>query len=250
MTTHQVLYTPGSRSMFLVMDCMDTNLYQVMAAQPRGSTLPLAHTKLLTRQLLRGVAHMHARGVMHRDIKPENVLLKDDTVKLADFGLACLACDPLERVRKCGTLQYMPPEMRLRGDYGPAVDVWAVGCILLELVLGNVTEEDVPPSSTFCTFSPEQMARLKKELPAEYSNVLDLLRLMLCVDPVERVSAASALCHPCFAEDPSPPPAAGRLQLPCIVLLKRQFGSTSQHARDVEAHLARTGVIPCASNDV
>jgi hypothetical protein len=92
-------------------------------------------------QVLEGLAHAHAHGIVHRDVKPANVLLaegKGVSVKLFDFGLALMREEEgLTAVGDIpGTLAYISPE-RLRGDSaGPAADVWAVGVLLWEALAG------------------------------------------------------------------------------------------------------------------
>lgn len=93
-------------------------------------------------QILDGLAHAHAHGVVHRDVKPTNVLLVDGdelSVRLLDFGLAVL--DEAETLTAAGdvpgTLAYVPPERLAGSDAGPAADVWAVGVILWELLAGE-----------------------------------------------------------------------------------------------------------------
>ncbi len=94
-------------------------------------------------QVLRGLCHAHARGVVHRDLKPENLLVFDRgarRLKIADFGLA-YALEEVgrrghekRRARVVGTPQYMAPE-QWRGDwrqFGPWTDLYALGCIVFE----------------------------------------------------------------------------------------------------------------------
>ena len=92
-------------------------------------------------QVLEGLAHAHAHGIVHRDVKPANVLLAEGrgvSVKLFDFGLALMREE--EGLTAAGdipgTLAYISPE-RLRGEpAGPAADVWAVGVLLWEALAG------------------------------------------------------------------------------------------------------------------
>jgi Protein kinase domain len=93
-------------------------------------------------QILEGLAFAHARGIVHRDVKPSNVLLAEEehvSVRLFDFGLAQMAdADTLTAVGDVpGTLAYISPE-RLHGEpAGPPADVWAVGVLLWEALVGH-----------------------------------------------------------------------------------------------------------------
>lgn len=110
------------------------------------SHAPLAlHTfKTVARQLLSGLAALHAAWIVHRDLKPANVLVMGDgaergRVKIADFGLARVLRDPLRPLADNGvvvTVWYRAPELLLGArHHGPPVDAWAAGCVLAELAL-------------------------------------------------------------------------------------------------------------------
>jgi len=90
-------------------------------------------------QIVLATAAIHGQQFMHRDIKPENVLLSADlrTVKLADFGQARRHEGTGAYTTAVSTLWYQAPEVLLALPYGPAMDVWAVGCILGELHYGD-----------------------------------------------------------------------------------------------------------------
>lgn len=109
------------------------------------SPFMLSEIKTLMQQLLRAVAMLHSQWIIHRDLKTSNLLLNNRGIlKLADFGLARLYGDPPlqgERGRMTDlvvTLWYRAPELLLGAkQYNVAIDVWAVGCIMAELLLGE-----------------------------------------------------------------------------------------------------------------
>lgn len=96
-------------------------------------------TRALARQLFKALAHCHVNRVIHRDIKPQNILLKGNVLKLADFGLARAQSLPHQHnTNQVVTLWYRAPELLL-GDtnYTAAVDIWAAGCVIAEMLSGK-----------------------------------------------------------------------------------------------------------------
>jgi serine/threonine-protein kinase len=145
-----------------------------------GRPQPVGDAARLVQALARAVQYAHLRGIVHRDLKPANVLLTaDGTPKIADFGLAkCLDEDAgsTQTGTVVGTPSYMAPEQALgrHQAVGPATDVYALGAILYELLVGRPpflaptmldtveqvrTEEPVPPR------------RLQPKLPADLETV-------------------------------------------------------------------------------
>ncbi|XP_021905535.1 probable serine/threonine-protein kinase At1g54610 [Carica papaya] len=100
-----------------------------------------SQVKCYLKQLLSGLNHCHTRGVMHRDIKGSNLLVNNEGIlKVADFGLAnfCATGNRQPLTSRVVTLWYRPPELLLGStDYGAAVDLWSVGCVFAELLLGK-----------------------------------------------------------------------------------------------------------------
>jgi serine/threonine protein kinase len=107
--------------------------------------------KYVVEPLLQALRYLEQHAVIHRDIKPENILISGaGTLKLADFGLSIVASEELP-VTRVGTLAYMSPEVvacprksqpgdwkhRLDLAYGSQVDVWALGMLVFELVVGR-----------------------------------------------------------------------------------------------------------------
>uniref|UniRef100_A0A7E4WA86 Protein kinase domain-containing protein n=1 Tax=Panagrellus redivivus TaxID=6233 RepID=A0A7E4WA86_PANRE len=86
-------------------------------------------------QIASAISYLHSKNVVHRDIKPENILLNNEySVKLTDFGLACVVTGPLYRI--CGTPTYVAPEILSKEGYGLEVDVWSLGILLHIMLVG------------------------------------------------------------------------------------------------------------------
>lgn len=103
--------------------------------------------KCFIAQLLNGLQYLHENWIFHRDLKPSNILLmnglegdkdKAGSIKIADFGLARIFKDPIDSLHRNGvvvTIWYRPPELLLDSrHYTHSIDLWAVGCILGELI--------------------------------------------------------------------------------------------------------------------
>jgi len=161
----------------------------------------------LIMMLLQTVEHIHGLGIVHRDIKPENLLLAstddDKHVKLCDFGFAAKVGSPQEQclTQLCGTPGYVAPEILKRKPYGAAVDIWSIG-VLTYILLGGY-----PP---FYDDDQQQLYRKIKagqfEFHAEYwenisSEAQDMIKRMLTVNPLDRISAKAALGHPWLTVD-------------------------------------------------
>lgn len=100
-------------------------------------------------QVLEGLAHLHANGVVHRDLKSENFLVEMKPffkVLIADFGLANVVTDTTWLTTFCGSLKYVAPEVFPfhQTGHGPPVDVWSLGVIALEWIYGTLTPPAAP----------------------------------------------------------------------------------------------------------
>ncbi|KAL5201211.1 hypothetical protein ABZP36_035565 [Zizania latifolia] len=150
-----------------------------------------------------------ASSTGHRDIKPENILVSVvGQLKICDFGAATWmkpAGKPYERCL-AGTLPYTSPE-QLAGNrcYGPAVDMWALGCIMGELLTswplfgGDMTEKEL--LAELSDHLGDLITELFEVLPALSPSGREVLTGLLAFDPEKRLTAAEALEHRWFEEE-------------------------------------------------
>ncbi len=142
---------------------------------------------------------------MFRDLKPENILYasaaEDATLKLADFGLACVIT-PTELTNiACGTPGYVAPEIIRGQHYGTSVDMWSVGVILYILLCGFPPFYDDNNKKLF-----KLIVNAKYSFPNPYwanisEEAKDLIRKLLIVDPVKRLTAQQAQQHPWVSDE-------------------------------------------------
>ncbi|KAJ9525873.1 hypothetical protein QJQ45_009251 [Haematococcus lacustris] len=126
-------------SIYMVFDYAEHDLTGLMDSNKFKFTE--AQVKCIMKQLLKGLAYVHGNGVLHRDLKASNILIdKHGSVKLADFGLARTWQERQDSrlTNRVITLWYRPPELLLGAErYGPEVDMWSVGAIFAELLVGK-----------------------------------------------------------------------------------------------------------------
>jgi eukaryotic-like serine/threonine-protein kinase len=148
-------------------------------------------------QVLDALAHAHAKGVVHRDVKPGNIMLEqgeDVSVRLLDFGLAQI--DEAETLTAVGdvpgTLAYIAPERFEGGEATGAADVWSVGVLLWEALVGRHPFWAVSPVETVRRVEQgaQPLAELRPDLPRELCRAVDR---MLALEPRKRPSAKQAL---------------------------------------------------------
>ncbi len=141
----------------------------LLARLQRGS-VPAAEAMTIARQIAEGLEAAHERGIIHRDLKPANVVVAGDgTVKILDFGLAKAFDDPVSGARAdvslsptvtaastragvlLGTAAYMSPEQARGAAVDRRSDIWAFGCVLLEMLTGRSTFAEDTISDTLAS---------------------------------------------------------------------------------------------------
>ena len=193
----------------------------------RRGRLPIAEAVALVDGLAAAMGYAHGKGVTHRDLKPENVLVTPDgRPVVTDFGIALIAGARRLTWRwltsQIGTPDYMAPE-QIQGERGDArTDVYALGVILFELLVGRVPWEGDNPLSVM-NQAVTRPAPSLRELDLTIPTPLDaIVRKCLRKDPAERYPDAAALSADLeswkdldlsrfvFAAEERPPSPAGR----------------------------------------
>lgn len=221
-----VLYDSAHGYLAIVFEMMDKNLYELI----RDHKCPYDERSalVLIYQLTKAVAYMHSKNLFHRDIKPENCIVNKDTLelKLVDFGSTRLTSSRGPYTEYVATRWYRAPECILTaGSYGPAVDVWAIGCVLFEILTtkplfpGNHELDQIcrihnilgtPSGDILSKFNQNPNTQINFLFPPRYAQdfqslmpntspvIVDLIKQMLTYNPVDRITADEALNHPAF----------------------------------------------------
>lgn len=227
----------------LIFEYFDYDLSGLL--QHPSISLGVEHLKHILKGLLQALEYMHSRSIVHRDIKTSNILVgKGGEVKLADFGLAKSVLHPDKpsddtdtsnrfMTNRVITLWYRPLEILLGAtSYGPEVDMWSVGCVLVELFLkkplfGSANSElgqieaiikrfpaanlsfltDLPWANlvdmNVIECEPLSLAQFLREAQLP-EDAIDLAVNLLQVDPKKRLTASLALKHPFMTGKPKP----------------------------------------------
>ncbi|ORX60879.1 AGC family protein kinase [Piromyces finnis] len=144
------------------------------------------------KQMATALLYLHKRNVIHRDIKPENLLLGyNGELKIGDFGWSVHTSNASRRRTLCGTLDYLPPEMIEGKDHSAAVDIWSLGVLCYEFLVG-VPPFEAPERDTY-----KRIAKVDLRIPNSLSpEAKDLIKRLLQHDPEKRLPLTKVLTHP------------------------------------------------------
>uniref|UniRef100_A0A6N2L4R4 Protein kinase domain-containing protein n=1 Tax=Salix viminalis TaxID=40686 RepID=A0A6N2L4R4_SALVM len=176
-----------------------------------GGRIPVSHVRKYTKMLLRGLSCIDNNGHVHCDLKPANILvfprevdgLSDVQLKIADFGLAKEPgeddSDMLFRMYQYrGTPFYMSPESVQFAEITPALDIWSLGCIVVEMITGRIAWGNLDSKELF---NKLVSGNESPEIPEYISESgKDFLRRCFELDHRYRWNADALLTHP-FVDD-------------------------------------------------
>ncbi|KZC14896.1 Serine/threonine-protein kinase PLK2 [Dufourea novaeangliae] len=172
------------------------NVYMLLEACPRKSLMHVLkyrgkvtepEARYYMKQMVTGVAYIHSQKVVHRDLKPGNMFLSDRMiVKIGDFGLATRPDGQRRRVTICGTPNYIAPEVLYKQAYSYEADVWALGCILYALLVGQPPFDTATLKETYDRICNNHYREVDDTIASRSGQ--DLIRWLLQSNPELRPS--------------------------------------------------------------
>ena len=143
-------------------------------------------------QMCDAVLYLHSKHVIHRDIKPENILIgANGDLKIADFGWSIHSLSSSRRYTLCGTLDYLPPEMIEGVQHDETVDIWSLGVLLYEFLVGAPPFETNDQKKT-C----ERIKNIDIHFPEDLDeDAKDLLSQFLQRDAQKRIKLEDVKNH-------------------------------------------------------
>ncbi|XP_008113463.2 aurora kinase A isoform X1 [Anolis carolinensis] len=186
-----------------------TRVYLILEHAPRGevykelqklSKFDEERTATYMTELADALLYCHSKGVIHRDIKPENLLLgSKGELKIADFGWSVHAPSS-RRSTLCGTLDYLPPEMIEGRTHDEKVDLWSLGVLCYEFLVGKPPFEAETYQETYRAISKVNY----KFPPFVSEGARDLISKLLKHNPFHRLPLEEVLKHPWVNASKSP----------------------------------------------
>jgi len=159
-----------------------------------------------TRQILQGLKYLHNKHILHRDIKGGNILVQEDgTCKISDFGLSKLndqdeVYDQNSKMSLQGSIFWMAPEVVKNQPYSAKVDIWSLGCTVIEMFTGKRPWLDLTALAAVYSLGTCKSPPIPEDIS---EDAKDFLRQCFIIDPAMRPTATILLRHPFCRTDPN-----------------------------------------------
>lgn len=194
----------------------NTRVYLILEFAPRGELYKELQkcnrfndnrSATYVSQLADALLYCHEKKVIHRDIKPENLLLGiNGGLKIADFGWSVHAPSS-RRATLCGTLDYLPPEMIEGKMHDDKVDLWSLGVLCYEFLVGKPPFEAEGHTETY-----RRISKVDLKFPSYVSEgARDLISKLLRHDPAKRMPLREVMNHSWIKANVTTPPTPGSL---------------------------------------
>jgi len=169
-----------------------------LADRIQEDPLPLEQIVKLTEQIAEGLGHAHRKGIIHRDLKPSNILLDENgNAYLADFGIAKVSESTAQLTGSAiiGTPSYMAPEMAETGEVTPAVDVYALGVTLFQMLTGKNPFQGNTPIRVMMAHASEPVPDVRDTRPDLPRTITEVVNKAMAKRPEDRYAAVADLAR-------------------------------------------------------
>jgi len=184
-------YFHDERRIYMILEyAARGDFYSCLHKQPNGRFAEVKAANYMA-QLTDALLYCHQNKIIHRDIKPENLLLGyHDDIKIADFGWSVHAPSS-RRVTRCGTLDYLPPEIVNSKAYDETIDIWTLGVLAYEFLVGVPPFESQSEEATH-----KRIYTVDMKVPSYVSaEATDLIHALLKFDGAQRLPLRNVLYH-------------------------------------------------------
>ena len=188
-------YFKNDNGIVIILEYAENSLINLLKVKGR---LPETEVAYYIKQLILVLKYLHNLRIVHRDIKAENILLKNEQIKLCDFGYAKKLNIEKERFSISGTLQYMSIEQCIGEKCDEKVDIWSIGVLTYELLTGSVPFKACTMGDMIKETSDTNLSKLK--LPTTSKNAFDFIHAIL-TNPNKRATLDQLLMMPFIKEN-------------------------------------------------
>lgn len=200
----EYLFQNEMRLYFVMPFIRGGELYKIYQAQKRFEE---PQVKFYAAQMIMAIGYLHSKGIVHRDLKLENVLVdQKGYIKIIDYGLAKMLKDTEEATSFCGTPEYLAPEMVTQQGHDKAVDWWAIGVLMYEMLIGVTPFFNKNKNMLLTKIKNSKVIFPdRKKYKIDYSDeMMDIIGKLLDKDKTTRLGtkgdAEEILAHPFFKD--------------------------------------------------